>query len=180
MKSKDLVYVSLCTVIIIICSWISIPISVPFTMQTFAIFLTVLVLGGKLGTVSVLLYLCIGAVGLPVFSGFKGGLAAITGPTGGYLFGFLFTALIMWFFESHFGKKKSVFIVSALIGLFVCYAIGTFWFIKVFTATVGNMNIITALSMCVIPFVVPDIAKIFIAFLIGNKVTDSLNKSSKN
>ena len=180
MKSKDLVYVSLCSVIIIICSWISIPTAVPFTMQTFAIFLTVLVLGGKLGTVSVLLYLCLGAIGLPVFSGFKGGLAALTGPTGGYLFGFLFTALIMWFFEAHFGKKKSVFIISSLIGLFVCYAIGTFWFVRVFTATGGSMDTLTALSMCVIPFIVPDIAKIFIAFFIGNRVSDSINKSAKN
>ena len=71
MKTKELVYVSLCAVIIAICSWISIPTAVPFTLQTFGIYLAIAVLGGKLGTISLLIYLGLGAIGLPVFAGFK-------------------------------------------------------------------------------------------------------------
>ena len=124
MKTKELVYVALCAVIIAICSWISIPTAVPFTLQTFGIYLSISVLGGKLGTISFLIYLALGAIGLPVFAGFKSGFAAITGPTGGYLLGFLATALIMWGFEKFFGKNKVSFIISAIIGLVACYAFG--------------------------------------------------------
>ena len=146
MKTKELVYVALCAVIIAICSWISIPTAVPFTLQTFGVYLAIAVLGGKLGTISLLIYLGLGAIGLPVFAGFKSGLAALTGPTGGYIVGFLATSLIMWAFEKFFGKNKISFIISAIIGL---------------TATLG---------MCVIPFIITDLIKLVAAYLIGSKI----------
>ena len=96
-------YIGLFAVVIAICSWISIPTVVPFTLQTFAVFLAVAVLGGKRGTLSVIVYVLLGAVGLPVFSGFKGGIGVLLNTTGGYIIGFIFSALLMWAFEKAFG-----------------------------------------------------------------------------
>ena len=83
MKTLDMAYIGLFAVVIAICSWISIPTVVPFTLQTFAVFLAVAVLGGKRGTLSVIVYVLLGAVGLPVFSGFKGGIGVLLNTTGG-------------------------------------------------------------------------------------------------
>ncbi len=92
-KTYDMVYISIFTVIIAVCSWISVPMTVPVTLQTFGVFAAVGILGGRRGTMSVLLYILLGAVGLPVFSGFSGGIGRLTGNTGGYIVGFLFSAL---------------------------------------------------------------------------------------
>ncbi len=174
LSTKDIVFIGIFAAIMAICSWISIPFTVPFTLQTFAVFLAVLLLGGKRGTIAVLVYILLGAVGIPVFSGFKGGLGVLMGSTGGYIIGFIFTALIMWFFES---KSKNIAntIISMLLGLLVCYAFGTVWFMYVYnngTDTPASISMI--LGWCVIPFIIPDLVKIFLALLI------SRNKAVKN
>ena len=89
-------YIALFAVAIAICSWISVPATVPFTLQTFGVFLAAAVLGGKRGTLAVLVYLALGMAGVPVFAGFQGGMGCLLGSTGGYLIGFLFLALVMW------------------------------------------------------------------------------------
>ena len=121
LKTVDMAYIALFAVLITICSWISIPAAVPLTFQTFGVFLAVGVLGGKRGTLSVVTYLLLGAVGLPVFSGFRGGLVGLLGATGGYIVGFLFSALFLWGMESLIGRKKWEFALSMLLGLLVCY-----------------------------------------------------------
>ena len=93
-KTLNLVYIALFAVLIVICSWISIPTLVPFTLQTFAIYLTVLLLGWKRGLGAILVYILLGIVGVPVFSGFKAGLGVVAGPTGGYIIGFIFLEVI--------------------------------------------------------------------------------------
>lgn len=105
MQTLDMAYIGLFAVVIAICSWISIPTVVPFTLQTFAVFLAVAVLGGKRGTLAVIVYVLLGAVGLPVFSGFKGGIGVLLNTTGGYIIGFVFSALVMWAFENPLGKR---------------------------------------------------------------------------
>ena len=110
-KTYDMVYISIFTVIIAVCSWISVPMTVPVTLQTFG------VLGGRRGTMSVLLYILLGAVGLPVFSGFSGGIGRLTGNTGGYIVGFLFSALLMWGMEKLFGKNRIVLGISMVLSL---------------------------------------------------------------
>ncbi|MBQ1892315.1 MAG: biotin transporter BioY, partial [Firmicutes bacterium] len=90
-KTKDMAYIALCAVLLAVCSWISIPFTVPFTLQTFAVFCTLLILGGKRGTVAVAVYILMAAVGLPVLSGFRGGAGALLGTTGGYILGFILT-----------------------------------------------------------------------------------------
>ena len=127
-KTYDLVYIAVFAVVMAVCSWISIPAQVPFTLQTFGVFMAVGVLGGKRGTLAVLVYVLLGAVGVPVFAGFSGGIGALLGNAGGYIIGFIFSALVMWAIEHVFGRKPVVQIISMVVGLIVCYAFGTVWF----------------------------------------------------
>ncbi len=127
-KTYDIVYIGVFAVLIAICSWISIPTVVPFTLQTFAVFLTVSVLGGKRGSLTVLVYVLLGAIGIPVFANFTGGLGVILNNTGGYIIGFVFSALLMWLMEELLGRKLWVQALSMVLGLIVLYAFGTVWF----------------------------------------------------
>ena len=181
-KLYSTIYIGLCAALIAVCSQIQIPAAVPFTLQTFAIFLACGLLGGKRGTVSVLIYILLGAVGLPVFAGFKGGIGALLGTTGGYIIGFIFAALIMWLFEKLMGKKMIPLGLSMVCGLLICYAFGTAWFICVYTNTKEPVGIMTALSWCVFPFLIPDTLKIALAlFLTGRLrryIPESIRKGS--
>lgn len=181
-KLTDMILIGLFAALIAVCAQIQIPAAVPFTLQTFAIFLAVGLLGGKRGTVSVVIYILLGMVGLPVFAGFKGGIAALLGTTGGYIIGFIFSALLMWALEkpvsSLFGKetgadsKKNIFrkmagpAISMILGLIVCYIFGTAWFVIVYTNTKEPIGIMTALGWCVFPFIIPDLIKIALALVL--------------
>lgn len=167
-KTYDMAYIGIFTVLIAICSWISIPMEIPFTLQTFAVFLSVAVLGGKRGTLSVVVYVLLGAIGVPVFSGFTGGIGVILRNTGGYIIGFIFTALAMWLIESLFGRKLWVQAVSMVIGLIICYAFGTAWFMLVYMRSTGAVGLVTVLGWCVFPFIIPDVVKIVLALILSN------------
>ena len=153
-----------------ICSWISIPAAVPFTMQTFGVFIAVGVLGGKRGSLSVLVFILLGAIGIPVFANFSGGIGVLAGPTGGYIIGFLFSALLMWAMEKLPGKKSVMQIVSMIAGLIVCYAFGTVWFVIVYGRMNGPIGFTAALASCVVPFIIPDIIKIALAYVLSRKL----------
>lgn len=170
-KTYDMVYIAVFAVLIAICSWISIPTTVPFTLQTFAVFLAVGVLGGKRGSLSVLIYILLGAVGIPVFAGFSGGFGILLGSTGGYIIGFLFSALLMWGMETLLGKKTWVLGLSMVLGLIVCYAIGTVWFMVVYTKNSGPVGLAAVLSWCVIPFIIPDLVKIALALVLSKRLS---------
>ena len=118
----DLVYISIGAALIAICSWISIPTAVPFTLQTFAVFFVLLLLGGERGTIATLIYILLGAIGVPVFAGFSGGIGILFGSTGGYIIGFLFTGLIYMLFSRVFKKSIVIKIAALVLGLAVCYA----------------------------------------------------------
>ncbi len=179
-KTYDMAYIGFCTVLIIICSWISIPTVIPFTLQTFAVFLAVILLGGKRGSVAVLVYILLGAIGVPVFSGFKGGLGALLGTTGGYIIGFIFSALFMWLMEKLLGRKLWVQAVSMVIGLLICYAIGTVWFMVVYTRNTGAVGLAAVLGWCVTPFIIPDVIKMAAALGLGNLLRGRLFKALGN
>lgn len=174
MKTLDMAYIGLFAVVIAICSWISIPTVIPFTLQTFAVFLAVAVLGGKRGALSVIVYVLLGAVGLPVFSGFKGGIGVLLNTTGGYIIGFIFSALLMWAFEKAFGKKAWALILSMILALALCYAFGTIWFMIVYANNVGAVGLSAVLGWCVIPFVIPDLIKIALAFILSIRISRSV------
>jgi len=166
----DLVYMAVGAVLTTVCSWITIPTVVPFTLQTFAVFCILGLIGGKRGTISVAVYILLGAIGIPVFSGFKGGLGVILGSTGGYIVGFIFMGLLYWLAEKLFGTKLLVRIIAMLAGLLVCYAFGTAWFIVVYSRTNSAIGIGAALAWCVIPFIIPDLVKMALAILITARV----------
>ena len=169
-KTLNMVYIAMFAVLIAICSWISIPATVPFTLQTFGIFVAVGTLGGKRGSLSVLVYLLLGAIGIPVFAGFQGGLGIILGNTGGYIIGFLLSALLMWGMEKILGKKTWALALSMVLGLLICYAFGTVWFMLVYAKNVGEIGLWTALGWCVFPFIIPDLVKIALALLICKRL----------
>lgn len=169
-KTYDMAYIALFTVLMAVCSWISIPMAVPFTLQTFGVFAAVGVLGGKRGTFSVLVYILLGAVGVPVFSGFNGGIGILAGKTGGYIIGFLCSALVMWGMEAALGRKPLIRIVSMVIGLAVCYAFGTAWFMLIYARETGAVGVGAVLGWCVIPFIIPDLIKIALAFGLSGKL----------
>ena len=166
----DLTYMAVGAALTAVCSWVSIPSTVPFTLQTFAVFCVLSLLGGKRGTVSVLIYILLGAVGMPVFAGFTGGIGILLGTTGGYIIGFILMGLLFWLAEHFFGNALPVRIVSMLAGLLVCYAFGTGWFLRVYARQSGAIGIGTALSWCVLPFILPDLAKMALAVGIAGRV----------
>lgn len=167
---QDMAYIAMFAVIMAVCSWISVPYIVPFTLQTFGVFLAVSVLGGKRGTLAVLIYILLGCVGLPVFAGFTGGFGILLGSTGGYIVGFLFTALIMWAMEKIPGNQTLVTSASMVLGLLACYAFGTVWFVVVYARTTGPVGLWTALGWCVFPYIIPDLAKMALALALRKRL----------
>ena len=176
-KTKDIVFIALFAVLIAVCSWISIPFVVPFTMQTFAVYLTLNFLGAKKGTVSICIYLMLGLIGVPVFSNFNSGMGALFGLTGGYMIGWLLSGLVMFLVEKLLGRKIWAQAVSMIAGLVVCYIAGTAWFMVVYARNTGPIGLWTSLLWCVIPFIIPDLLKLGLALWLSQrlrKVTKSV------
>ena len=123
-KSKYLALSAMFAALTALCAWLSLPLgSVTFTLQSVSVTLCLLLLGGKWGTVSILVYLLLGAAGLPVFSGFRGGISMLLGPTGGFLVGFLAMALVYWVATALFGEKCRL--LALIFGQLLCYFLGT-------------------------------------------------------
>ena len=166
---RSLCQIALFAAIIAVCSQIQIPLTVPFTMQTFAVFSALAILGGKNGTISILIYIALGAIGVPVFSGFKSGFGVLLGSTGGYIIGFIFTALIVGIVSDKTNKLWAL-ILSMVVGILVCYAFGTAWFAVVYAKTNEPASLATILGWCVIPFLIPDAIKIALAAVLTNRL----------
>ncbi|MGM9601111.1 MAG: biotin transporter BioY [Faecousia sp.] len=173
-RTVDLVYIALGAVLIAVCSWISIPTTVPFTMQTFAVFFVLSALGGKRGTVAIVVYVLLGAVGIPVFAQFTSGIGILLGNTGGYIVGFVFMGLVYWLIVHFLGKKLWVEILAMVIGLAVCYAFGTAWFMVVYTRANEAVGLATVLAWCVIPFIIPDLMKLGLALTLARRLSPVL------
>ena len=155
-----MVLASLFAALTAVCAWISIPIPpLAFTMQSFSVLLCYGLLGGKWGMVTMGLYLALGITGLPVFSGFQGG-AALLGPTGGFLWGFFLGGLAYLGFEK-LGKLPAM--AAAQI---VCYGCGCLWF----SLYAGNVGMWTAVLTCVVPYLVPDTAKLILAHTLAKRI----------
>ena len=171
-SAKDMAYIAVFTALLAVCSWIAIPMpwGVAYTLQTLGVFLAVGVLGGKRGTLAVVVYLLLGAMGVPVFSGFQGGTAALLGTTGGYIAGFLFSALVMWMLEKLLGRSLPALALSMVLGLAVCYVFGTAWYMAVYTRSNGAVALGTVLGWCVVPYIIPDLVKIGLAVGLSNRL----------
>ncbi len=174
---SDMVYIAVFAALIAVCAWISIPTTIPFTLQTFGVFTAVGVLGGRRGTLAVLIYILLGTAGLPVFAGFTGGPGILFGTSGGYILGFLVGALAMWALERVFGSGPAVQIFSMGAALLLCYAFGTVWFLAVYARSSGAVGLFTVLGWCVFPFILPDLVKIALAFFISRRLKRFLSLS---
>ena len=174
LTAKDLSYIAMGVALIAVCSWISIPLPVPITLQTFAICLITAVLGLRLGLWAVVVYILLGAAGLPVFSGFRSGIGTLLGTTGGYIIGFVFTALAVGLGVKRFGRKPPLLAFFMAIGILLCYAFGTAWFVLVYTRTSGAIGVLTALSLCVVPDLLPDAVKILLAVSLTGRLHSQL------
>lgn len=173
-RTKQMVLIALMTAVTCVLGPLSIPLPfspVPISLTNFAIFLAIFILGMKNGTISFIIYLLLGAVGVPVFSSFRGGLQVLAGPTGGYLIGFIFLALIMGFALDHFDRKLVPTIIGMIIGMAVCYAFGTVWLAKLL-----SLSFKEGLMMGVIPYLAGDVAKIIIAAIVGPKLYGATQK----
>lgn len=164
MKSVFLARCALFAALMCICAWISIPLGgVVFTMQSFALFLALLVLGGKGATVSIFVYLALGAVGLPIFSGFQGGFSALLGVTGGFLWGFLLGCGAYWLICTLLGEKwRMLGCIACLCCVYLC---GTIWY---FIYAPGGLWAILAQS--VLPYLLPDAVKLLLAAWIAKRL----------
>lgn len=143
---------------------------VPVTFATFGVFIVGAVLGAKYATLSVLIYLLLGAVGVPVFSGFSGGLQRIVGVTGGFLVGYVPCVFVIGILISRAKNKFLRYFVAMFIGNVILYAIGTLWYM----ICSGNL-VSAALGVCIIPFVPGDFVKIIAASVLGYELNRRLN-----
>ena len=162
---------ALMTAVTCILAPLSIPIGpVPISLTNLVIYFSLFILGTKKGTISYLIYLLIGLVGIPVFSGFTSGPGKLFGPTGGYLIGFIPLALIAGFFINHFHNKKALSFLGMILGTAVCYALGTSWL-----AIQAHMGFQAALMAGVIPFLPGDFIKMILALLIAPQIRKQLD-----
>lgn len=174
---KQLVISAMLTALICVMAQISIPVQpIPFTLSLFAIFVTSTLLTPVYAVLSVFTYLLIGAIGLPVFASYKGGIQALFGPTGGFLMAYPIMAFITSFFHTYVKLPKKLpkavtLAIGMLLSLVVCYFFGAAWF--TFSNTSGY-NFYDALTLCVFPFIPFDIIKIILAITSGLIIKNAL------
>lgn len=159
-KIRRLIFCALFAALTAVCSQIAIPLpwDVPFNLATFAVLLAGALLGPWGGTASMLVYLLLGAVGVPVFALFRGGLDRLVGPTGGYLIGYLFMALVVGLMIAKSNRKFYWQVLAMTVGTIVCYAFGTAWYMFL-----THNSFLASLSLCVLPFLLGDVIKILLA-----------------
>ena len=169
MKAKNMALCGLFTAVLAVCAWISVPFGDSvITLQTFGIFLTLGLLGGKLGSITVLVYLLLGAVGAPVFSAFRGGPGALLGTTGGYLFGFMLTSLLYWGITA-WRDTPWLRLCAMIFGLLLCYGCGSWWYMTHYLSS-GSVTLGLVLLKCVLPYLLPDAVKLFLAWILTGKL----------
>ena len=172
-NTKDLVLTGMFTAILCVMAQISIPIQpIPFTLSLFALFLIGALLQPRYAFLAACAYLLLGAFGVPVFAGLRGGLAHLTGPTGGYLMAYPLMTLVTAVFYK-LGNKYRILSLSLgmIISLFLCYLIGTLWFIQI-----TGKTLYVALTLCVFPFIPFDIVKIVLAISVSLLIRKALSK----
>lgn len=170
-STKKLAISAMLTASIAIGAWISIPSTIPFTLQTLFIYFAVLFMKAKYSALSITVYIMLGAIGLPVFSNFTSGLGILFGATGGYIFGFLLFPLCYAIFTSILKENDFSRILSLIVGTLLCYIAGTIMFVNVaLTKSGAKYSFAAAFSICVIPYIIPDMIKLIIAFIADKRI----------
>jgi biotin transport system substrate-specific component len=173
-KSRDMVQIAAFAAIIAVSAWITVPAYVPFTMQTFAVFLAAGVLGAKKGTLAVLVYILLGVLGLPVFSGGRAGLGVLFGETGGYIIGFVPAVYLCGRLNGVLNCRFSL-LVSMLSGLLIIYGLGILWFWLVYAQGDEAKSLLMIASGGILPFIVPDLIKIALATMVAGQLKRRTN-----
>lgn len=180
MKTRNLVLVAMFVALTAVCAQISIPLpsGVPVTLQVLAVFLSGVILGSKYGALSQVVYILLGAIGIPVFASGYSGLQILAGLTGGYIWSFPIASFIIGLITESFNSKKRLhnaiaYSIAFLFGLILIYSLGSFQFYKLSEMTYEN-----TLKLTIIPFIIPDIIKIIIAVPISIKIKESLLKAN--
>ncbi len=173
--TQNLVNIALSVAIISLSALISVPVfTIPVTLQTFSVTCIALLLGPIKSTIAVAIYILLGLVGVPVFSGFSSGIPALLGPTGGYIFGFLLLSSLsgvptLFHLKSEF-MRYFLGIFFMLLGLACCYAFGTVWFMYVYTVRLDKtISLSSALTLCVVPYIIPDLMKLLLAYFVASR-----------
>ncbi|MBQ9429121.1 MAG: biotin transporter BioY [Clostridia bacterium] len=167
--------ISLCAALLVLSAWATVPAAIPFTLQTLAVALTAGLLGGAQGSAALAVYLALGAVGLPVFSGMRGGLAVLLGPTGGYLFGFFLFILLGAYLLPRFRFKFGDYL-ALWCGLLSCYLFGTLWFACLYG---GGKSFFEIAMLCVIPYLPFDAVKLLLAVWLLRRLRPLLRKEGE-
>lgn len=167
-KTKKLARIALGAATLTLCAWIAIPTPVPFTMQSMAVLTVAALLGPKAGCACVAVYLLLGAVGMPVFSGFRGGVQTLLGPTGGYLIGFLLCAFLTGLISQK-GRSRHTLAAGMALGMLACYGFGTAWY----AIGYGAGNVAAILMTCVVPFLLPDVLKLMLSLFLVRRIQKS-------
>ena len=175
---RDMTYIALSAALLCVSAWLCLPFTVPFTLQTFAVITVAGLLGTVRGLAAVGVYLLLGAVGLPVFSGFNSGAGALLGATGGYMAGFFLIALCVGIASDKWNAKALPLAIASVIGIAACYAFGTAWFMYVYARQTGPVGLGSALGMCVIPYIIPDLAKTAAGIILIRRLKPVIRKSS--
>lgn len=169
MKVRNMALCGLFTAVLALCAWLSVPVGdMVITLQTFGIFLTLGLLGGKRGSLVILVYLLLGAVGAPVFSGFRGGLGALLGTTGGYIFGFMLTSLVYWLITA-IKDTPAARLTAMIVGLILCYCYGSWWYLTQYLSS-DRVTLSMVLLKCVVPYLLPDALKLALAWFLTGRL----------
>lgn len=168
-RVRDMVYIGLSAAMICICAWMSIPLpsGIPVSLQTFAVFASVGLLGTYRAIAAVTVYLILGSLGVPVFSGFRGGVDMLVGTTGGYLLGLLAAVLVSGGLIRVTSRIHGGDIISMFCGQLVCYVSGGIWYVFVYAPSETGLAV--SLLVTTIPFLLPDVLKIFLASSVSKR-----------
>ena len=173
MKSGNvgsLVYCALFAALIVLFAQLQIPMGqVPVSLATFGVMLCGLLLGWRYGMLAVAVYILLGTVGAPVFAGFRGGISALLGPTGGYIVGYLPCALLAGLNIPLLQEKMPGRCLLLTLGTLTCYVLGTAWFMHATGRTMGE-----SLSLCVLPFLPGDAVKIMLAAFLSPRLRKAM------
>lgn len=163
MKLREMTRCGVLAAMLAVCAWLSVPLGdQAVSLQSFGLFLALGLLGGRGGTLTVLVYLLLGAAGAPVFSGFRGGFSVLLGPTGGFLWGFLAACALYWILE----KRVNIWLNMAL-GMALVYLCGSLWYDLMYASN----GIWPVVMTCVVPYLIPDAVKIVLAGTLSRRLT---------
>lgn len=160
---RSMIFTALFATLMCIGAWIHFPSPVPASMQTFVVFCALGLTGSKKTFIMLVLYIMMGSVGLPVFSGFTGGIGALTGPTAGFIWGFLLGVPVFYIFEKRYTDKR--IIIGYILYILLHYIPGALWYCRFTSPSLSLSALVASALVTVAPFIIPDAVKLMLALI---------------